>query len=170
MLLCPSSFCFRIFFSTYQTYQTDWQRPFDPRTKTPTDSSIVYTWNWTCMTTDMTWNVSMPNCTDIKWYAFVLHIHARFYGVKLSSQTYQEKDKDWPGVQLEVYRPRAEEVAVEPAKLSGNLKPWYTSAMSDKSQTAQHRFWLFLCPCLHQIVVSNIDVSENPSCCVFFPY
>ena len=33
----------------------------------------------------MTWNVSMPNCTDIKWYAFVLHIHARFYGVKLSS-------------------------------------------------------------------------------------
>ena len=81
--------------------------------------------------------------------------------MKLSSQTYQEKDKDWPGVQLEVYRPRAEEeekdkdwpgvqlevyrpraeeVAVEPAKLSGNLKPWYTSAMSDKSQTAQHRF------------------------------
>ena len=85
MLLCPSSFCFRIFFCTYQTYQTDWQRPFDPLTKTPTDSSIVYTWNWTCMTTDMTWNVSMPNCTDIKWYAFVLHIHARFYGVKLSS-------------------------------------------------------------------------------------
>ena len=67
-------------------------------------------------------------------------LFSHFFSTYQTYQTYQEKDKDWPGVQLEVYRPRAEEVAVGPAKLSGNLKPWYTSAMSDKSQTAQRRF------------------------------
>jgi len=77
-------------------------------------------------------------------------------------EKYQRNDENLPGVQLKVYMPRVEEVAVGPAKLSGNLKPSSSGRTHRKCRTNHklHKLICFVEPMFTPNVV--LDIAYIP--------